>query len=62
MVANPADSAAAGLNPAVAASSGRVVSRVDAHALLPVGYLDRMVALLEETGADNVGGLRHLEG
>lgn len=62
VVANPAGSAAAGLNRGIAASSGGVVARVDAHATLPAGYLGRAVALLDETGADNVGGLQHAQG
>ena len=56
VVANPAGSTPAGLNAALAASSGTVVVRCDAHAELPPGYLARVVATLERTGAANVGG------
>src|SRR5579884_297925 len=47
---------AAGLNRAIESSRGDVVARLDAHAAWPPGHLSRCVRLLEETGADNVGG------
>ena len=61
-VDNPSGLTAAGLNAAIAASSGAVVARVDGHAVLPPGYLRRAVELLDETGADNVGGIMAAEG
>jgi succinoglycan biosynthesis protein ExoA len=61
-VDNPSGLTAAGLNAAIAASSGTVVARVDGHAVLPSGYLRRAVELLDETGADNVGGIMAAEG
>lgn len=45
-----------GLNAAIRTTSGQVVIRVDAHAVLPAGYVARTVAVLRETGAANVGG------
>lgn len=62
VVANPTGTTPAGLNAAIGASSGAVVARCDGHALLPPGYLRRAVALLEETGADNVGGVQRAVG
>ena len=62
MVANPAGLTAAGLNAAVAGSAGEIVARVDGHAALPPGYLERAVTVLLETGAVNVGGVQHAEG
>lgn len=56
-VANPSGRTPDGLNAAIAASTGDVVARVDAHAEIPVDYLSAAVAVLEETGADNVGGV-----
>ncbi|HVY11207.1 MAG TPA: glycosyltransferase family 2 protein [Mycobacteriales bacterium] len=50
------------LNLAIAASRHPVVARVDGHSLLPEGYLQRAVELLDETGADNVGGLMSARG
>jgi cellulose synthase/poly-beta-1,6-N-acetylglucosamine synthase-like glycosyltransferase len=61
-VDNPSGLTAAGLNAAIAASSGTVVARVDGHAVVPPGYLRRAVELLDETGADNVGGIMAAEG
>lgn len=61
-VDNPPGLTAAGLNAAIAASTGTVVARVDGHAVIPPGYLRRAVELLHETGADNVGGVMAAEG
>ena len=58
VVPNPGRSAPAGLNAAVAAASGSVIVRCDAHAVLPPGYLRRAAETLERTGAANVGGLQ----
>ncbi|TVR20990.1 MAG: glycosyltransferase family 2 protein [Nitriliruptor sp.] len=44
------------LNAAIAATSAPIVARVDAHAVLPPGYLARAVEVLRATGAGNVGG------
>jgi succinoglycan biosynthesis protein ExoA len=56
VVANPNGSTPAALNIALAASSGQVVVRCDAHAVLPPGYVTRAVETLKSTGATNVGG------
>ena len=58
VVENPAGTAAAGLNLAVAVSKGPVVARVDAQSRLPPDYLDRAVPTLARTGAANVGGVQ----
>ncbi len=47
----------AGLNVAIQASSGAVIIRIDAHVLYPPDYISLLVRGLEETGADNVGGV-----
>lgn len=52
----------AGLNAAITASRHPVIARVDGHALLPRDYLRVAVEVLEETGADNVGGIMAAEG
>ena len=44
------------LNVALAASTGDVIVRIDAHCEYPGDYVSRLVRLLDETGADNVGG------
>ncbi|QBF47855.1 glycosyltransferase family 2 protein [Janibacter limosus] len=56
-VPNPSGRTPEGLNAAIAASTGEIVARVDAHAEIPRDYLRDAVAVLEETGADNVGGI-----
>jgi len=55
-VENPAGITPAGLNVAIAASSGDVIVRVDGHVRLCVGYVQQAVQTLIETGASNVGG------
>jgi succinoglycan biosynthesis protein ExoA len=44
------------LNAGIAATTAEVVVRLDAHAVLPPGYVARAVAALRRTGAGNVGG------
>jgi glycosyltransferase involved in cell wall biosynthesis len=62
VVDNPAAITPTGLNAAIRASSGSVVVRVDGHAVIPRDYVRRAVELLDETGADNVGGIMAAEG
>ena len=62
VVDNPAVDIPAGMNRAVAAATGEVVIRVDAHSELPEGYTRRMVAVLARTGAANAGGVMHARG
>lgn len=61
-VPNPSGRTPDALNAAIAASTGEVIARVDAHAEIPPGYLSTAVATLEETGADNVGGIMNAIG
>ncbi|MPZ88446.1 MAG: glycosyltransferase [Nitriliruptorales bacterium] len=56
VVANPDGTTPAGLNRAVAAASGEVIVRLDAHSRLAPGHVHRAVELLAETGVANVGG------
>ncbi|GAA4578983.1 glycosyltransferase family 2 protein [Planotetraspora phitsanulokensis] len=62
VVANPTGRTPNGLNAAIAASSNPIIARVDGHAMLPSDYLSAAVETLEETGADNVGGIMAAEG
>jgi glycosyltransferase involved in cell wall biosynthesis len=62
VVESPTGRTPAGLNLAVAKTKYPIVARVDGHALLPPGYLETAVNLLETTGADNVGGIMAAEG
>jgi succinoglycan biosynthesis protein ExoA len=61
-VPNPAGATPCGLNAAIAATSYDIVVRVDGHAVLPPEYVLTAVEVLEETGADNVGGVMAAEG
>ena len=62
VVANPSGLIPAANNAAIKASRHPIVARVDGHALIPQGYLRRAVAALQETGADDVGGIMAAEG
>lgn len=53
---NPDRSIPAALNRAIAASSGAVVARLDAHSVPAPDYLARCLELLTQTRAANVGG------
>lgn len=61
-VRNPTGRTPAGLNAAIAAASHEIVVRVDGHGMLGEAYIATAVALLEATGADNVGGIMAAEG
>lgn len=56
-VPNPSGRTPSGLNAGIAAARHDVVVRVDGHAEIPEDYVATAVRTLEETGADNVGGL-----
>ena len=62
VVPNPSGRTPVALNAAIGASHHDVVVRVDAHGFLPAGYIRRVVRLLDETGAANVGGRMVPEG
>ncbi|MEU4897429.1 glycosyltransferase family 2 protein [Streptomyces sp. NPDC044780] len=61
-VPNPTGRTPAALNAAIKASRHPVVVRVDGHGMLSPNYIATAVRLLEETGAQNVGGLMFAEG
>lgn len=61
-VPNPTGRTAAALNAAIAASDHDIIVRVDGHAVIPRDYVAIAVRTLEETGADNVGGIMGAEG
>lgn len=56
VVDNPSGTTPAALNAAIAASKGDVIVRVDAQARIPPNYIEQAVAILQRTGAANVGG------
>ena len=55
---NPDRNTPAGLNRAIEASSGEIIVRCDAHAVLRPGYIRRAVETIGRTGAAVVGGLQ----
>ena len=61
-VPNPSGRTPDGLNAAIRVATGAIIARVDAHAEIPTDYLSTAVRTLEETGADNVGGVMHAVG
>lgn len=61
-VPNPAATTPAGLNAAIRAARHDIVVRLDGHSVPPVDYVRAAVALLQETGAANVGGVMAAEG
>jgi succinoglycan biosynthesis protein ExoA len=56
MIDNPKRIIAAGLNLAIAVAKGRIIIRMDAHTQYASDYIRQCLAILDETGADNVGG------
>lgn len=58
VIDNPSGSTPAALNLAIAHSTGEVIVRVDAHSTIPPDYVSRAVSTLQETKADNVGGMQ----
>ncbi|MGI9622697.1 MAG: glycosyltransferase family 2 protein [Acidimicrobiales bacterium] len=59
---NPGGGTAAGLNAALELVDSPVVARVDAHCVLPPGYIHKAIATLGRTGAANVGGVQRATG
>lgn len=62
IVPNPTGRTPQGLNACIKASQYSIIVRVDGHSLLPPDYVRAAVETLEETGADNVGGIMAAEG
>jgi hypothetical protein len=57
VIDNPRRITPCGLNAAIRASSGEVIVRMDAHVHYPPWYVSRLVAALEESGVESVGGM-----
>ncbi|WP_202894468.1 glycosyltransferase family 2 protein [Kribbella italica] len=62
IVPNPTGKTPAGLNVGIAHARHDIVVRVDGHGVLTQGYITRAVEVLDESGADNVGGVMAAEG
>jgi glycosyltransferase involved in cell wall biosynthesis len=57
LLENPQQITPTALNVGIRAARGDVIMRMDAHVMYPATYVSQLVAALEETGADNVGGV-----
>lgn len=62
IVPNPTGKTPAALNVGIAHAKHDILVRVDGHGALTDGYITRAVEVLEESGADNVGGVMAAEG
>jgi len=62
VVQNPSGRTPDGLNAAIAAATGEIIIRCDGHAFIPPDYVSTAVRVLEETGADNIGGIMDAQG
>jgi glycosyltransferase involved in cell wall biosynthesis len=56
VVPNPSGQIASAMNSAVKTARHDIITRIDAHSMLPDGYLETAVRTLTATGAANVGG------
>jgi succinoglycan biosynthesis protein ExoA len=56
IIHNPRGTVPAGLNAAIRESNGDIIVRMDVHVEYPPDYIRAVVRVLQETGADNVGG------
>lgn len=62
VVANPSGRIASAMNAAVKTARHGIITRIDAHSMLPDGYLRTAVRILTKTGAADVGGWMAAEG
>jgi succinoglycan biosynthesis protein ExoA len=62
IIDNPRGVVATGLNAAISKAKGDLIVRVDGHCEVEHDYVTTCVRLLEETGADNVGGITAARG
>src|SRR5688572_11693621 len=53
---NPGRIVSTGLNAAIRAARGRIIVRMDAHTVYAPDYVRQCLAVMDQTGADNVGG------
>src|SRR6266516_1777245 len=53
---NPGRIVSTGLNAAIRAARGEIIVRMDAHTIYAPDYVRQCLAVMSETGADNVGG------
>ncbi len=56
VLSNPGRIVSTGLNAAIQAGRGEIIVRMDAHTTYAPDYVNQCLAVMAETGADNVGG------
>jgi glycosyltransferase involved in cell wall biosynthesis len=56
VLSNPGRIVSTGLNAAIRAARGAIIVRMDAHTTYASDYVRQCLTVLEQTGADNVGG------
>ncbi|MGQ0810222.1 MAG: glycosyltransferase family 2 protein [Nitrospiraceae bacterium] len=56
VIDNPGRMVSSGLNAAIAIARGQFILRMDAHTVYAKDYVSQCIAVLRQTGADNVGG------
>jgi glycosyltransferase involved in cell wall biosynthesis len=56
LVDNPGRIVSTGLNTAICAARSKIIVRIDVHTQYAPDYVSQCLAVLQETGADNVGG------
>jgi len=61
LIDNPQRIIPAAINAAIEAAKGDVIIRLDAHSAPEPNYVDRCLAVLEETGAANAGGVWEIQ-
>jgi succinoglycan biosynthesis protein ExoA len=62
VVPNPTGQIASAMNAAIKSARHEILTRIDAHSMLPDGYLRTAVRTLMETGAADVGGWMAADG
>lgn len=62
VIDNPKKIVSTGLNAAIEAARGEIIIRMDVHTKYTPDYINQCVSVLENTGADNVGGPWRAEG
>lgn len=56
VIENPQRFVSSGLNAAIRVAQGAIIMRMDAHTIYAPDYIEQCLTILEQTGADNVGG------
>ena len=58
IIDNPKGQRASALNAGIREAKGDIILRIDARTIIPPDYVEKCVEALEESGADNAGGMQ----